>query len=163
MKLLQRGRTLAIGAAFAAGALAMPALAQDAYVVGVSAALTGPAAATYAPVVDAMRAYMDHVNGKGGVNGKPVRLVILDNQGEPSKAAADAKKLLAQDNVLMLVNSQPVVDLRTDDRGGEPRQGAAATTPARSAPRRPIRRPIRCSSAPRRSARSTTASSRWAS
>lgn len=101
MKLLQKIAPLA-----AAGALlAPPALAQDAYVVGISAALTGPAAATYAPVVEAMRAYADHVNGKGGVNGRPIRLVILDNQGEPSKAAADAKKLLAQDNVLMLVNS----------------------------------------------------------
>ena len=35
-----------------------PALAQDAYVVGVSAAMTGPGAATYAPVVDAMKAYI---------------------------------------------------------------------------------------------------------
>ena len=35
---------------------AWPALAQDAYVVGVSAAMTGPGAGIYAPVVDAMKA-----------------------------------------------------------------------------------------------------------
>jgi ABC-type branched-subunit amino acid transport system substrate-binding protein len=106
MKLLQGARGFALAATLATvAATGTPARAQEAYVVGVSAALTGPAAATYAPVIDAMRAYADHVNGKGGVNGKPIRLVILDNQGEPSKAAADAKKLLSQDNVILLVNS----------------------------------------------------------
>ncbi len=94
--------TTALAATLAA---AQPAAAQDAYVVGLSGALTGPAAATYAPVIEAMRAYVDHVNSKGGVNGKPIRLLIADNQGEPSKAAADAKKLIAQDKVLILINS----------------------------------------------------------
>lgn len=83
---------------------ALPAFAQDAYVVGVSAAMTGPGAGIYAPVVEAMKAYLDHVNGKGGVNGKPVRLVVLDDGAEPSRAAANAKKLLS-DNVLMLINT----------------------------------------------------------
>ena len=48
-------------------AAALPAAAQDAYVIGVSAAMTGPAAGIYAPVVDAMKAYLDHVNARGGV------------------------------------------------------------------------------------------------
>jgi branched-chain amino acid transport system substrate-binding protein len=99
-------KKLALTTALAATlAAAQPAAAQDAYVVGLSGALTGPAAATYAPVIEAMRAYVDHVNSKGGVNGKPIRLLIADNQGEPSKAAADAKKLIAQDKVLILINS----------------------------------------------------------
>lgn len=89
-------------AACASGA---PALAQDAYVIGVSAAMTGPAASTYAPVIEAMKAYLEHVNSKGGINGKPVRVIVQDNQAEPSKAAADAKKLLSQDKVILLVNT----------------------------------------------------------
>lgn len=93
---------LTLVAACASGA---PAIAQDAYVIGVSAAMTGPAASTYAPVVEAMKAYLEHVNSKGGINGKPVRVVVQDNQAEPSKAAADAKKLLSQDKVLMLINT----------------------------------------------------------
>ena len=84
---------------------AWPALAQDAYVVGVSAAMTGPSAAIYAPVVDAMKAYVEHVNRQGGVNGKPIRLVVQDDGAEPSKAAANAKKLLTQDNVVLLINT----------------------------------------------------------
>jgi ABC-type branched-subunit amino acid transport system substrate-binding protein len=87
-----------------AGVQGAPASAQDVYTVGVSAAMTGPGAGIYAPVVEAMRIYIDHVNSRGGVNGKQVRLVVLDDGAEPSRAAANAKKL-TQDNVLMLVNS----------------------------------------------------------
>ena len=81
------------------------AFAQDAYVIGVSASMTGPGASIYAPVIEAMRAYLDHVNSKGGVNGKPVRVIVEDNQSDPAKAAAAAKKLLAQDQVILLINS----------------------------------------------------------
>jgi len=91
--------------AAALAALPLAAAAQDAYVVGVSAAMTGPVAGTYAPVVDAMKAYLDHLNAKGGVNGKPVRLVVLDDQAQPSRAAANAKQLVAQEKVLMLLNT----------------------------------------------------------
>ena len=84
---------------------AWPVFAQDAYLVGVSAAMTGPGAATYAPVVDAMKAYIDHVNANGGVNGRQIRLIVQDDGAEPSKAAANAKKLLAQDNVVLLINT----------------------------------------------------------
>src|SRR3990172_4046190 len=83
---------------------AAPAAAQDAYVVGLSGALTGPNANVYAPVIDGLKLYADQVNGRGGVNGKPIRLLIQDNQGEPSKAAADVKRFLSQDNVLAVIN-----------------------------------------------------------
>jgi len=86
-------------------AAAWPAAAQEAYVVGVSAAMTGPGAGIYAPVVEAMKAYLDHVNAKGGVNGRQIRLIVQDDGAEPSKAAANAKRLLAQDKVVMLINT----------------------------------------------------------
>lgn len=81
------------------------AAAQDAYVIGVSAAMTGPAAATYAPVVESMKAYLEHVNARGGIRGKPVKLVVLDDSAQPSRAAANAKRLLAEDKVVLLMNS----------------------------------------------------------
>jgi ABC-type branched-subunit amino acid transport system substrate-binding protein len=83
----------------------LPGAAQDAYVVGVSAAMTGPAAVNYAPIIEGIQAYLEHLNGKGGINGKPVRLIVQDDQGEPSRAAANAKKLIAQDAVLVLMNT----------------------------------------------------------
>ncbi len=93
-----------VAAAIAAG-LTLPAHAQDAYVVGITAALTGPPASTYAPAMEALRIYIDRVNAKGGVNGKKINLVIADDSAEPSKAAANAKKLLTQDNAVLLINA----------------------------------------------------------
>jgi ABC-type branched-subunit amino acid transport system substrate-binding protein len=91
--------------ALALAAFGAHAQGQKAYVIGVTAAMTGPAAATYAPVIDAMKAYVDHVNGKGGVNGYPVQLIVLDDSAEPSKAAANAKRLISEDKVVLLLNS----------------------------------------------------------
>ena len=94
----------ALGAALAASTLAMPlpASAQDAYIIGLTGALTGPPASTYAPAVDALRIYVDRVNAAGGVNGKRINLILQDDSAQPGKAAANAKKLLAQDNVILV-------------------------------------------------------------
>src|SRR5258708_35800886 len=90
-----------------AGALgaAVPAHAQTAYVVGLSGALTGPAAATYAAAIEGLRLHIDTVNGRGGVNGKPIQLIIYDDQAEPSKSAANVRRLLTQDNVVLLIHA----------------------------------------------------------
>ena len=96
--------SIMIAAALAAG-LSAPASAEDAYVVGITAALTGPPASTYAPAVEALRLYLERVNAAGGVNGKKVKLAIEDDSAQPSKAAANAKKLLAEDNPVLLLNA----------------------------------------------------------
>ena len=88
-----------------AAALAAPAVAQDTYVVGLTGALTGPPASTYAPAAEALRIYIERVNAAGGVNGKKINLLLQDNSAEPGKAAANAKKLIAQDNVILLLNA----------------------------------------------------------
>ncbi len=94
-----------LSAALAAGALALPAAAQDAYVIGLTGALTGPPSSTYAPAVEALRLYVDRVNAAGGVNGKQIRLILQDDSAEPSKAAANTKKLLTQDNVVLMISA----------------------------------------------------------
>jgi len=95
--------TIAAAAALAAG-LSAPALAQNSVTVGITAALTGPPAGDFAPAVAAMRIYLDRVNAKGGINGNKVNLVIEDDSAQPSKAAANAKKLLT-DNPVLLINA----------------------------------------------------------
>ena len=91
-------------AALAVTGIAVPASAQD-YVVGVTGALTGPPSSTYAPAVEAMRIYIDRVNAAGGINGHKIKLVIEDDGAQPSKAAANTKKLITQDNVILMVNA----------------------------------------------------------
>src|SRR3954467_10769586 len=85
--------------------LVQVAAAQDAYVVGVTGAMTGPQAGILAPVVEMAGAYVSHLNSRGGINGKSVRLIVADDQGEPSRAAANAKKLISQDRVVLLLNT----------------------------------------------------------
>lgn len=110
-----------------------PAVAQDAYVVGLTGALTGPPASTYAPGVDAMRIYFDRINKAGGINGRQIRFVVQDDSAEPGKAAANAKKLVAQDNAVVVVNSSlsstyaPVIG--ETRRGGVPLLFANAVCP----------------------------------
>ncbi|MGO9399224.1 MAG: ABC transporter substrate-binding protein [Xanthobacteraceae bacterium] len=96
--------TLAAGF-LSAGVLTAPALAQDAYVVGITAALTGPPSSTYAPAIEALRIYVDRLNAAGGVNGKKIKLAIEDDSAQPSKAAANAKKILSEDNPVLLLNA----------------------------------------------------------
>ena len=68
------------------------ALAADAYRIGLSAAITGGQASTYAPTFDAYKAYFKRVNDAGGINGHPVEILVEDDRGEPARAAAAAKK-----------------------------------------------------------------------
>ena len=95
-----------LSAAAVAGIIALgPAAAQDAYTIGLTGALTGPPASTYAPAVEALRIYLEKVNAAGGINGKKVNLVLQDDSAEPGKSTANAKKLITQDNVILLMNA----------------------------------------------------------
>src|SRR5215470_7893859 len=89
----------------AAGSLATSAAAQDTYVIGLTGALTGPPSSTYAPAVDALRVYLDGINAAGGINGKKVTLILEDDGAQPSKAAANAKKLLDQDKAVLIIDA----------------------------------------------------------
>jgi ABC-type branched-subunit amino acid transport system substrate-binding protein len=89
----------------AATIVSATAHAQETIKIGLTGALTGPVAGTYAPAVEGLRLYLDLVNKTGGVDGKKIELVIQDDGAEPSKAAANAKRFLTQDKVVLLINS----------------------------------------------------------
>ena len=74
-----KARSLAATVLAAALAAPLPAIAQDAYDIGLTGALTGPPASTYAPAVDALRVYIERVNAAGGINGKKINLILQDN------------------------------------------------------------------------------------
>ena len=94
-----------LAAAALAALIAWPAWAEDAYVIGLTGALTGPPASTYAPAVEALRVYIERINAAGGINGKKVNLILQDDSAEPGKATANAKKLIGQDNVMLIMNA----------------------------------------------------------
>ena len=90
-----------------AACLALPAAggAAEGYKIGMMAAITGRAADTYAPTYEAYKAYFKHVNDGGGIHGHPVEIVYEDDRGEPSRAAAHAKKFVGTDRVILMVNA----------------------------------------------------------
>lgn len=54
---------------------------------GMSTALTGPGASTVAGAAEGLRLYIDRLNRAGGTNGRAIKLIVQDDQGEPSKEA----------------------------------------------------------------------------
>ena len=135
--------------AFAAIALAAPALAQDAYVIG----LTGALDRVRPPAPTRRRRSAAHLHRaastrRAASTASKVNLVLQDDSAEPSKAAANAKKLITQDNVVLLINaslsSTYAPMLAEAKRAGVPLLFASSA----SARRKSTRRPIRCNSAP---------------
>ena len=74
----------------------------DTILIGQSAALSGPAEQLGKEMKSGAEAYFDVVNKSGGINGRKIKLVSVDDGYEPDKAAANTKKLIEADKVLAL-------------------------------------------------------------
>ena len=81
---------------------ACAAQAQDKWVVGQSAPLTGGNAKFGNDIRDGAQAYFAMLNAKGGVQGRPIELVSLDDRNDRKQAGANAKTLLENRNLLAL-------------------------------------------------------------
>lgn len=75
---------------------AQEGISKSAVILGQSAALTGPSAALGLPFTQGAKLYFDRLNNAGGINGRKVEVVSIDDAGSPEQAAANTKKLLAQ-------------------------------------------------------------------
>jgi ABC-type branched-subunit amino acid transport system substrate-binding protein len=51
-----------------------------------------------------MGAYFDKVNAEGGINGRMIRFISLDDGYNPAKTVEQARKLVEQDEVLLIFN-----------------------------------------------------------
>ncbi|MEW6258481.1 MAG: ABC transporter substrate-binding protein [Thermodesulfobacteriota bacterium] len=85
------------------GFFAVSALAADTIKIGLLAPLTGFAAADGLSVKNAVDLAVEKVNGKGGILGKKVELVVYDDRADAKEAVALAQKLLQQDKIVGLV------------------------------------------------------------
>ena len=85
--------------------VAPPEEPKDPYIIGVSAALTGPFAATYAPILELYRVYMERLNDEGGIDGHLVEIIYNDDRGETGVAATNAKRYVEKGANLMVVIS----------------------------------------------------------
>ena len=74
----------------------------DTILIGQSAALSGPAEQLGKEMKAGAEAYFDVVNKSGGINGRKIKLISLDDGYEPERAAANTRKLIDEEKVLAL-------------------------------------------------------------
>jgi branched-chain amino acid transport system substrate-binding protein len=92
---------------------AAPAAAQKAYDPGASDTeirignimpYSGPASA-YGTIGKTLAAYFNKVNAEGGINGRKITFISYDDGYAPPKTVEQARRLVENDDVLLIVNS----------------------------------------------------------
>jgi branched-chain amino acid transport system substrate-binding protein len=71
--------------------------------IGVGLALTGAGAQPSRVIQTALEIWRDDVNAKGGLLGRPVQLIILDDQSNPANVPNNYSKLITVDKVDLLL------------------------------------------------------------
>ena len=94
---------------FAVAALAASTLAaaetgvtDGSVVIGQSVPLSGPAQELGIEMQLGAKLYFDHINAQGGVNGRKIKLLTLDDGYEPDRATANTRQLVDKDDVFAL-------------------------------------------------------------
>jgi branched-chain amino acid transport system substrate-binding protein len=81
-----------------------PGIADSEIIIGNWATQSG-SAALYSAIAKGVDAYFQHVNEQGGVNGRKLKLITYDEEYQPSRAVAVAKKLIEEDKVFAIVGN----------------------------------------------------------
>ena len=97
------GRRAVLGGLTAA-LMAAPALAQRAEpCIGASWEMTGPLANNGGMLRVAVETALEEINAAGGVLGKPLKLVIYDDVGEPARAVDNGRRIGERDNCVIMM------------------------------------------------------------
>ena len=101
---LNRRSALLLGGAAAAAAVSGPAAAQTGPItIGFSMAMTGGLGPNGKSALLAQKIWEEDVNAKGGMLGRPVKLVYYDDQSNPSTVPGIYTKLLDVDKVDLVI------------------------------------------------------------
>jgi len=104
-KLVLTGATAALASPFLARAAANP------WLIGQSSPQTGVLAASSAETTSGTRLYFSRLNARGGVHGRPVELVSLDDGQDAKRAAANTQALLDQGvHALAMYRTTPTIE-----------------------------------------------------
>lgn len=85
-----------LGIGYISGSMAAT---SDTIKVGLTTSLSGPAAALGIPSKRGIMIAIDHLNANGGVLGKKIDLVAIDDNTEPSTSAKNTRNLILTENV----------------------------------------------------------------
>ncbi|BBO90237.1 ABC transporter substrate-binding protein [Desulfosarcina ovata] len=77
--------------------------AKETIKIGAFFDVSGPAAVIGTPTKLVADMVVDKINAAGGVNGKPIELIVGDTEGDPAKAVNIAKKFIYKDKVAAII------------------------------------------------------------
>jgi ABC-type branched-subunit amino acid transport system substrate-binding protein len=89
---------------FSAPSPSQPGVTPTSVTIGTDQPLTGVSAVGYGEIGPATRAFFDYVNAQGGVFGRAINYIVLDDASDPPTAAADENQLVTSDNVFAYLN-----------------------------------------------------------
>jgi branched-chain amino acid transport system substrate-binding protein len=92
---------VAVPAALAGGT---PGVTPSTITIGGTAPITGPAA-LFGSVARGSAAYFAYVNAHGGVNGRKIKYVYLDDAYDPARTVQETRQLVEQDHVLAVFDT----------------------------------------------------------
>ncbi len=95
------GLRCALGVALVA--VSLGAAAQEPIRIGAIFATSGPSAFLGVPEERGLKLKVDEINKAGGINGRKVEVVQYDSEGNTTKAAQLARRLIESDKVLAIV------------------------------------------------------------
>lgn len=83
--------------------LAAPSFAQEPIKIGAFFDVSGPAASIGTPTKLVAEMVVEKINKEGGINGRPIELMIGDTEGDPTIAATIAQKFIHKDKVAAII------------------------------------------------------------
>jgi branched-chain amino acid transport system substrate-binding protein len=81
-----------------------PGITEDSIKIGGSYPFSGPASA-YRSIAQGATAHFEYVNANGGVDGRKIEFMALDDAYEPPRAVQNARRLVQQEEVFALFNT----------------------------------------------------------
>jgi branched-chain amino acid transport system substrate-binding protein len=101
-------------AAFVLGAAGTPAMAQDTIRIGITLRMIVENGLRYGQMT---KDELESVNAKGGINGKKIEVILLDDECKPDKGVANVNRFIHQHKVHLVIGStcssvsMPMVDI----------------------------------------------------
>jgi branched-chain amino acid transport system substrate-binding protein len=109
------------------------AMAANEIAIGEYGSLTGGTATFGISTDEGVKLALDGINAKGGLIGRPIRLVIEDDQSKPEGAVTAVQKLLTQDRVVAVIgevaSSRSIAAGPLCQRGHVPMLSPSSTNP----------------------------------
>jgi branched-chain amino acid transport system substrate-binding protein len=106
MKLASIKRLRTVLLAIILGSFTQIIFAAEPILIGLSITRSPPGSVIQGTQIkDAMEIYAEMINAKGGLLGRPVKLVIEDNQGLPEKGRSAVEKLITKDKVVAITGA----------------------------------------------------------